>query len=50
MIVHINVSWVMEFLIWGYKISLILSKKEEWAPNNGCILFNEILLIQKEKS
>ena len=24
---NINVSWVMEFLSWGYKISTILSKK-----------------------
>ena len=39
----------MEFLILGYKISFILSKKEEWAPENCYIWFNEILLIQKKK-
>ena len=31
---NINVSWVMEFLSWGYKISSILSKKMNGLQRN----------------
>ena len=40
-VMYYNVSWVMEFLTYGYKISLILSKKKWLAFNEIAVFFEK---------